>query len=122
MSMVFSNGVLAKFNGNSPVDIATIQRFEAESHFDLPKEYAQFLQRANGGEGFVGQNAYVIFWRLEELPEMNRAYQVDEYAPGLFLFGSDGGGEAFAFDSRSAGVDIVSFTKYSKEPTTRIRG
>jgi len=30
----------------------------------------------NGGEGFIGPNAYVIFWRLGELAEMNKAYQV----------------------------------------------
>lgn len=30
------------------------------------------------------------------------------YAPGLFLFGSDGGGEAFAFDLRSNPPPVVS--------------
>jgi hypothetical protein len=39
---------------------------------------------------------------------MNKAYQVAEYAPGLFLFGSDGGGEAFAFDTRTEAKPIVS--------------
>jgi hypothetical protein len=47
----------------------------------------------NGGEGSVG-DTYVILWRIEELIEMSKAYDVAEYAPGLFLFGSDGGGEA----------------------------
>jgi SMI1 / KNR4 family (SUKH-1) len=65
------------------------------------------LQQADGGEGFVG-NAYVILWRVGELVEMNKAYQVAEYAPGLFLFGSDGGGEAFAFDTRTDAKPIVS--------------
>jgi len=39
---------------------------------------------------------------------MNRSYQITEYAPGLLLFGSDGGGEAFAFDIRSGEESIVS--------------
>lgn len=73
----------------------------------MPDEYARFLQKMNGGEGFVG-NAYVILWRVEELLEMNRAYHVVEYAAGLFLFGSDGGGEAFAFDIRFDAKPIVS--------------
>lgn len=67
----------------------------------------QFMQETDGGEGFIG-DAYIILWRLGELLEMNKAYQVTEYAPGLFLFGSDGGGEAFAFDRRSAAKPIVS--------------
>jgi hypothetical protein len=98
--------LLTKFNGNPPSDTAAIRQFETESGFRLPDDYARFLQQANGGEGFVG-NAYVILWRVEELPELNKAYQVTEYAPGLFLFGSDGGGEAFAFDTRTDTNPIV---------------
>jgi hypothetical protein len=33
--------------------------------------------------------------------DFNEAYQTRKYAPGLFLFGSNGGGEAFAFDRRT---------------------
>jgi hypothetical protein len=76
--------------------------------FRLPTEYIQYLQICDGGEGFIGPNAYVIFWRLRELLEMNKAYQAKEYAPELFLFGSDGGGEAFAFDTRDTAMPIVS--------------
>ena len=39
---------------------------------------------------------------------MNKSYQVEEYAFGLFLFGSNGGGEAFAFNTSQAGMPIVS--------------
>jgi hypothetical protein len=38
---------------------------------------------------------------VEELLKMNKAYEAAEYAPGLFLFGSNGGGAAYAFDKRS---------------------
>jgi hypothetical protein len=51
---------------------------------------------------------FPYFWRIGELLEMNRAYEVADYAPGLFLFGSDGGGEAFAFDTRRGANPIVS--------------
>ena len=33
---------------------------------------------------------------------------VDKLAPGLLLFGSDGGGEAFAFDARRVPMRVVS--------------
>lgn len=100
--------LLQNFNANPPIDASAIRLFEKQAGFCLPDGYVQFLQLANGGEGFIGPNAYVILWRLEELLEMNEAYQVAEYAPGLFLFGSDGGGEAFAFDRRSDTLAIVS--------------
>jgi SMI1/KNR4 family protein SUKH-1 len=56
-----------------------------------------FLGRANGGEGFIGER-YVRLWRAEELIEVNRGYNVAEFFPSLFLIGTDGGGEAYAFD------------------------
>lgn len=99
--------LLSKFEGNQPAGASAIAHFETESGFHLPRDYSEFLEQINGGEGFVG-NTYVILWRIEELLEMNRAYQASDYAPGLFLFGSDGGGEAFAFDMRSDAKSVVS--------------
>ena len=52
---------------------------------------------------------------------MNKAYEVAEYAPGLLLFGSDGGGEAFAFDTRSATKPIVSVPFVGMELTVTRR-
>lgn len=101
------NRLLAKFNCNPAVDARLVRQFETEAGIFLPEDYAQFLQQTDGGEGFVG-NAYLILWRIGELLEMNKAYHVSEYAPGLFLFGSDGGGEGFGFDTRSDTRVIVS--------------
>lgn len=100
--------IFSKFRGNVPANTAEIEQFEAGIGFSLPVDYGRFLQQSNGGEGFVGPNAYVIFWKLGELAEMNKAYQVSEFAPGLFIFGSDGGGEAYAFDVRTPVMPIVS--------------
>jgi hypothetical protein len=99
--------LLAKFNGNPPVNTVVIQRFQIAAGIRLPEDYAQFLQQADGGEGFIG-NTYAILWPIGELLQLNSAYQVGEYAPGLFLFGSDGGGEAFGFDTRTPIMPIVS--------------
>jgi hypothetical protein len=76
----------------------------------LPESYFAFLIRANGGEGFIGDR-YVRLWRAEELAEMNRAYKTEEFFPDFFFIGSNGGGEAYAFDlSRiDAGVFEVPF-------------
>jgi len=93
--------LLGRFNMNPGVSAADISRFETATGLKLPGEYAEFLEASNGGEGFVGPNSYAIFWQLQELQRLNVEYETAEYAPGLFLFGSDGGGEAFAFDTRT---------------------
>lgn len=72
----------------------------------LPADYVQFLHNHDGGEGFVGDN-YLILWRAEELSTFNREYEVARYAPGLFLFGSDGGGEGYGFDLRDPAMPVV---------------
>jgi len=56
-----------------------------------------FLQRANGGEGFIGER-YVCLWTVEELIALNRSYRVAEFFPNFFFIGTDGGGEAYAFN------------------------
>jgi hypothetical protein len=61
----------------------------------------------NGGEGFMGENEYLRLWRVEELAEMDAGYEVAEVEPDLFLFGTNGGGEAFAFDTRSTPFSLV---------------
>jgi hypothetical protein len=109
--------LLSRFHGNAPVGAAEIEQFERESGFKLPIDYIAFLQRSDGGEGFVGPNQYIIFWRLGELAAMNKAYEVEKFAPGLFLFGSDGGGEAYAFDTRTSAVPIVFVPFVGMEPS-----
>ncbi|WP_082938991.1 SMI1/KNR4 family protein [Mitsuaria sp. 7] len=89
--------------GASPEDIA---RVNAEFGGQLPAAYLRFIALHDGGEGFVGDNFLVLF-RIGELAQFNREYEVADYAPGLLLFGSSGGGEGFAFDTREPGWPIV---------------
>jgi len=44
------------------------------------------------GELSVEPEWYVL-WQPEELEELNRDYQIAEYAPGFLTFGGNGGGE-----------------------------
>lgn len=75
---------------------------------DLPVDYLRFLAMHNGGEGFLGTESYVNLWAAEELNLFNFEYEVAINAPGLFLFGSNGGGEAYAFDFRETSKPVVS--------------
>lgn len=72
----------------------------------LPKDYLSLLRFSNGVEGRIG-NQYLILWSIEEIIPLNEAYEIDEFAPGLMLFGSDGGDLAYAFDLRHQQPEIV---------------
>jgi hypothetical protein len=72
----------------------------------LPDDYVAYLKRSNGGEGFVG-DAYLVLWKAEELVEFNKDYEMETRAPGLIAFGGNGGGEGFAFDTRSPDMPVV---------------
>jgi hypothetical protein len=107
MIPVSDERLCAKFKANPPASPALIAEAQAKVKFPLPADYVQFLQQMNGGEGSLGGKAYVALWHVEELGERNAGYEVAECAPGLFLFGSNGAGEAFAFDTRTAQFRIV---------------
>ena len=107
MTPVSDERLFAEFEANSPASPALIAQAQAKLSFHLPTDYVQFLQKMNGGEGSLGENAYVALWRAEELGDRNAGYEVAKFAPGLFLFGSNGAGEAFAFDTRSDQFRIV---------------
>ena len=117
--MVSYSELFAEFRGNPPASHAVITRYQADLRFRLPSDYVKFLQRMNGGQGFVGQN-YLMAWRIDELVRTNRNYLVEEAAPELFLFGSDGGGEAFAFDTRSTPPVVVMVPFIGMELSTAI--
>lgn len=99
--------LLRNFKGNPPAEATAVARLEAQSGIRLPRGYKDFLQYQNGGEGYIG-NSYATLWPAEQLLEMNKNHKVAERAPGLFLFGSYGGGEALAFDTRTEAGMIVS--------------
>jgi hypothetical protein len=91
---------------NGPVTVESLRDVESALGRHLPRGYRDFLQKNDGGEGFISDN-YVILWKAEELIKFNREYEVEKYAPGLFLFGSDGGGEGYGFDMREQDAPVV---------------
>jgi len=89
-----------------PASVAALEAVEAAIGRPLPKDYKDFLLSNDGGEGFISVN-YLILWKAEELVGFNREYEVEKYASGFFLFGSDGGGEGYAFDMRGGEPAVV---------------
>lgn len=92
---------MADFTGSPPVSSEALRSAERDIGKLLPDDYKSFLLRHNGGEGFIGEK-YLILWRAEELSNFNEGYEVSKYAPGLVMFGSTGGGDGFAFDTRTS--------------------
>ena len=72
----------------------------------FPADYRDFLAVHDGGEGFVGEN-YLVLWSADQLDPYNRDYEFPEHAPALIGFGGNGGGEAFAFDTRTTPWPVV---------------
>ena len=113
-----------KFAGHAGVSEKDIGTFRRITGIKLPQDYVDFLRRHNGGEGYIGDE-YVMLWKLEELEEFNRDYEVREYLPDVLLFGSDGGGETYGF--RTSGrpawdVIKVPFVGMSPEVCEKVAG
>lgn len=86
-------------SGASP---ETLTKLTVAMPVKLPLDYLSFLSWSDGLDGFVGEN-YLILYSAEEV----RTLGVCEYWPPFIVIGSDGGGEAFAYDTHSADMPIV---------------
>lgn len=98
--------LFSDFTGGPPASPDVIALLEQSLRVRLPPDFRDFLGMHDGAAGFVGDN-YVILWSAGEVARYHGSYQVNEYAPGLVLFGSNGGGEAYAFDRRTEANAVV---------------
>ena len=99
--------LLTSLNKQPGASDAAIAEGGRQLNLKLPEEYVEFLKLSNGGEGFIGKNSYVILWGVDELASLNQSYEVQQYAPGFLVFGSNGGGEAYGFDTRTTTLPVV---------------
>ncbi|MFL0267407.1 SMI1/KNR4 family protein [Candidatus Clostridium radicumherbarum] len=89
-----------------PTSIEIISETENKLGIKFPSDYIEFMLFSNGCEGTIGES-YISIWPIEELIDTNENLEVEKYTPGLVLFGSDGGGEAFAFDMRGDTIKYI---------------
>ncbi len=94
-----------KCDKNEPVSETVLK----ELNNRLPKSYFDFLKFSNGVEGEVSNGSYLQLWKAEELDELNKSYQANEFVPGMFLIGGDGGNEAIGIDLRKDGDSYQKF-------------
>ncbi|WP_437735458.1 SMI1/KNR4 family protein [Sorangium sp. So ce1335] len=98
----------ARLRRNLPASAEDVRDLVARSKVSLPPGYIEFMRRSDGAEGQVGENGrYLVLWPVASIVDLNEQYHIAEFAPHLLAFGSDGGGEAFAFDRRTDPATIV---------------
>ncbi len=79
----------------------SVRKLVIESGIELPEEYLTLMLHSNGGEGDLAlEPGWVQIWPVEQVVELNKGYEVEKNVPGFFAFGSNGGGEMLAFDTR----------------------
>ncbi len=100
------NDLLTALNLAEPASKQDVDAAEAALGFIFPDDFKDFIYSNGAGEGFVGEH-YIIFWKISELAHFNSAYQFPIDAPGFIAIATDGGGDAFAFDTRVAPPPIV---------------
>jgi hypothetical protein len=65
----------------------------------LPSDLRSFLESHDGGRGKVG-NRPLILWSAQQIGKEAQSQEVSLSTPGLLLFGTDGGAEAYGYLSR----------------------
>ena len=115
---------LAPRQGASSLEIEAAERALGRP---LPEDYRGFLRRSNGAEGFVGPDAYVMLWSTRELVELNEAYAVSEFAPGLVLVGTNGSDTGYGFIEmggvpRYVRVPLIGLSVEAAEPIGQALG
>ena len=88
------------------VSLEVVKHAQKELGLELPDDYVNFVTLHNGGEGWVG-NSYLILWSVEKILSITEETGFAEFNTGFYIFGSNGGGEAYAFDARSGDLSIV---------------
>lgn len=97
-----------------PVKSSDIEIFLNQLDFNFPKELIEFYKETDGAE-ILGDRSYISIWPLSELLELNNDYNVNEYAPDFFFFGSDGGDTGYAIQKNSGYIFEIPFIGMSNE-------
>jgi hypothetical protein len=86
-----------------PGDELELVELVRRAPIELPAEYLAYLLESDGGGGDIPVQPWcMFFWKSNEVHLNNERYEVPRNAPGFYGFGTNGGGEMFAFDARQA--------------------
>jgi SMI1 / KNR4 family (SUKH-1) len=99
---------------NSPSTSKEIKSFLKVLDFDLPFGFIDFFRKTNG-VNISNENEYFFLWKLTDMVQLNKEYNVKEFAPEFFIFGSNGGDTAFAIEKDTGYIYEIPFIGMSKE-------
>jgi hypothetical protein len=86
-----------------PATEEAIERLRQAAPAALPKEYVALLRYSNGGEGPLAlPPLYFMLYEAKYASKVNQSADQRELYPGYFVFGSNGGLETIAFDTRGS--------------------
>jgi cell wall assembly regulator SMI1 len=85
---------------------STIEAAENRLGQLFPDDYRTFLKSENGLATWYG-DVYVSLYTIEQVVGLNETHEHLAYQPELIHIGSDGGGEAFAFDFRQYPPTVI---------------
>jgi hypothetical protein len=98
--MIPADRVWYKFPGASR---EALQELRANVGVELPDEYYDLLAFSNGGEGPLSVSPYnFCLDSAEDATKYKVTKSYEEFFPGFFVFGGNGGGEYIAFDLRGS--------------------
>lgn len=105
---------MSTIDRNTAPTTEEVEVFLKQVDFTLPEGFIEFFKEANGAE-MSTEEKYFIFWALTEMMQLNKEYNVEEFAPEFFIFGSDGGDTAFAIEKSTGDIYEMPFIGMSKE-------
>lgn len=105
---------MANIIKNAPTSIEKVNAFLADYKFKLPDGYIEFMKEANGAE-IDGLTEYLQIWPLTDLFSYNSNYEIEEFAPKFFLFGSNGGETAYLFERETGHIFEMPFMEMSND-------
>jgi hypothetical protein len=92
-----------RWSFHSPAPSRALEELRGVAGSDLPNEYYNLLAFSNGGEGPLSiEPGYFALDTAEDAASNKRQRTFEEFFPGFFVFGGNGGGELIAFDLRDA--------------------
>lgn len=103
-----------KIEKNIPAKSADIERFLKDISFVPSVDLIEFFKKSNGI--MINTNShYLELWKIEEMIEFNKGYDVETYAPDFFIIGTNGGGEGYAIEKATGCIFEMPFIGMGKE-------